>query len=175
MNFSQMLNHELEARKASTARARHDAGRWEEDFRTRLPVRLSNGRREVAIDIGDFGPFGCVVQEVRCRSLAPEEKPESLRRRADRLVRTVTYLLERLLLLECDEPGQVALVRSSAPYRTADALAYYEARFDSDGLRFARFRRQRRGRARTRIPFVLTREVLERLADDLAGALHAKD
>jgi hypothetical protein len=96
----------------------------------------------------------------------------ALKEWGDRLARQVTYLMEPLKVLEVnDQAGEVQL-RSQAPTPRADQRAYYELRLGRQGkLRMERFAFDETTRQRKPVPCQLTRETLERLADDIAGGV----
>ena len=93
--------------------------------------------------------------------------------RAERLADSVTYLMERLALVEVVETSQQAQLRSAPPHRVDGAVEYYEAFLsrEADGtlkVHLTRYRSDTATQHRTSVPLNLTREVLLRLLDDLA-------
>lgn len=100
----------------------------------------------------------------------PERSLDDLRAWADRVAARVTYLMEPLVLLEVDPAGGEAELRSQSPTARDGRRAYYEVRLNRQGtLRLHRVSFEESDRRRRDTPFQLTREVLERLADDLAA------
>ena len=90
----------------------------------------------------------------------------------DRLADRVTYLMEPLKVLEVDASGGEVQIRSQSPTTRDDQRSYYEVRLFKQGtLRMERFAFDEASRRRRRIPCQFTREVLERLADDLAASV----
>lgn len=82
----------------------------------------------------------------------------------------VTGLLEPLKVHEIDSAAGVALLRSVAPARKGEDLAYYELRLD--GLTTATVRRYGAYKARPgrrQVPFAVTHEALAKLVGDIAG------
>ncbi len=89
----------------------------------------------------------------------------------ERLAARVTYLLEPLKVLEVDSGGGEVQVRSQSPTVRADQRGFYEVRLYKQGLlRMERFVVDDATRERRRASCQLTREVLERLADDIAAS-----
>jgi hypothetical protein len=89
-----------------------------------------------------------------------------------RLTRRVTYLMEPLKVVEVDGQGGEVQVRSENPTPRADELGYYEMRLFREGsLRLQRIVFDAATRQRRPTNCQLTREVLERLADDIAATI----
>jgi hypothetical protein len=88
-----------------------------------------------------------------------------------RLAARVTYLLEPLKVLEIDAGGGEVQIRSQNPSTRADQRGFYEVRLYKHGiLRFERFVFDDATRQRKRTACQFTKEVLERLADDIAAS-----
>ena len=89
-----------------------------------------------------------------------------------RLSNRITYLMEPLKVLEIDSGGGEVQIRSQSPTARADQRGYYEMRLFRQGtLRMQRFAFDETTRKRQQSPCQLTREVLERLADDIVASL----
>jgi hypothetical protein len=96
---------------------------------------------------------------------------EALNAWGRRLADRVTYLLEPLKVIEIDAGGGEVQVRSTAPTPRADQRGFYEVRLRRQGtLRLERFVFDDASRQRRRGSCQLTREVLERLADDIVAS-----
>jgi hypothetical protein len=137
------------------------------DFPATLSVEDGLARLLVTVDLAS--PVG-----VRCQSLEmtiPASSPLSLTRLrewATRFVAKATYLMEPLAVVEADASVGEVLVRSSGPTSRGGRRAFYEARFNSVGsFRLTRASFDEASRRREPEPFSITREVLERLVDDL--------
>jgi hypothetical protein len=88
-----------------------------------------------------------------------------------RLAARVTYLLEPLRVLEIDAGGGEVQIRSQAPTVRAEQRGFYEVRLFRQGLlRLERYVFDDVTRQRQKTPCQFTREVLERLADDIAAS-----
>lgn len=79
-------------------------------------------------------------------------------------------LLEPLKVLEVDEARGEALLRSTAPAKKGEAVAYYEVRlFGTARAEVRRFVASRAASGRDQTAFALTHEVIAKLAADVAG------
>ncbi len=104
--------------------------------------------------------------------LAAARDAEGLRVWADRVAGRVTYLMERVAAIETDAANGLTLHRSAPPDRRGEIRTYYEIVLKSPGaLTLIRYRYRNGARTRTEGPCALTREVFERLVEDLAGAM----
>jgi hypothetical protein len=98
--------------------------------------------------------------------------PELLNGWGERLANRVTYLMEPLRVLEIDADGGEVQIRSQSPTARAEQRGYYEIRLFKQGtLRMERYAFDGATRQRRSTHCQLTREVLERLADDLAASV----
>ena len=96
---------------------------------------------------------------------------DALRAWGERLAARVTYLLEPLKVIEIDAGGGEVQIRSQAPTARAQQRGFYEVRLYKQGsLRMERFVYNDATRERQRTACQLTREVVERLADDIAAS-----
>jgi hypothetical protein len=97
---------------------------------------------------------------------------EALRGWGDRLASRVTYLMEPLKVIESYAQGGEVQIRSQRPTPRDDQRSYYEVRLFRQGtLRMQRYVFDQETRERRQTPCQLTREVLERLADDIAASV----
>jgi len=96
---------------------------------------------------------------------------QALKEWGDRLSSRLTYLMEPLKVLEIDAAGGEVQIRSQTLTPRAEQRGYYEVRLFRQGiLRMERFVLDEATRQRRPTPCQLTREVLERLADDIAAS-----
>jgi hypothetical protein len=101
----------------------------------------------------------------------PDWSSDALRAWGERLAARVTYLLEPLKVIEIDAQGGEVQIRSQAPTARAQQRGFYEVRLYKQGsLRMERFVYNDATRERQRTACQLTREVVERLADDIAAS-----
>ena len=88
----------------------------------------------------------------------------------DRIKSKVTYLLEPLAVIEVDTLGGEVELRSQPPTTRDGRRGYYEIRLDRAGsLKLCRFAFDDTAKSRVQVPCNLTREVVERLIDDLVA------
>jgi hypothetical protein len=126
------------------------------------PHRLS-----LALDMAS--PVGVRCRSLEFNSLGSSARPiEQLRAWADRLAVRATYLMEPLKVVEADDLEGEVLLRSQTPTPRQGRRAFYEVRINRSGsLQLSRVSFDESSRRRGLEPFTLTREVLERLVDDL--------
>ena len=147
-----------------------EGGRGEE-----VTLEAQDLRVRFRVEVADR--VGCAVAGFRVEDLrAPAPDAEGLRAWADRVAGRVTYLMERVAVVEADASSGSALLRSAPPDRRGDTRSYYEMALRPPGtLTLARYRYRTGDRTRTEVPCHLTREAFERLVDDLAETVRAAD
>jgi hypothetical protein len=102
----------------------------------------------------------------------PEWTSDALKDWGTRLAARVTYLMEPLKVVEIDTEGGEVQVRSQSPTVRAEQRGYYEIRLYRQGnLRMERYSVDEATRQRRPTSCQLTREVLERLADDISASI----
>lgn len=132
-------------------------------------VSAEEGPRRVSLKVRQANPIAVEADELvfetgEARSLS------ELDAWADRLACRVTYLLEPLALLESDSEGPVVELRSRKPTVRAGARSFDIVRLDGSGrLALTRHAYLEADRRHRQTPFTLSRDVLERLVDDLAA------
>ncbi len=136
-------------------------------------VRAEDGPHRLTLDLLQASPVGVEIQGLE---FAVNDRPDwsldALKAWGDRLAARVTYLMEPLVILEADPVGGEVELRSKTPTTRDGRRAYYEARLDRNGtLRLFRVTFDETDRTRRTTPYQLTREVLERLTDDLVASV----
>jgi hypothetical protein len=141
---------------------------WRPDaVKTATTVEDAQAGWKVTVTADSVDTLGSRLWEVRLDRTSPLENPAPLKEQAERIAARVTGLLEPLRLVEVEGEG-VAQLRSAAPARQGDEVAYYEVLRHRDGTtRVGRF--QAGAGKREPVPFTLTHEALAKLTDDLAG------
>lgn len=136
-------------------------------------VALEAEGLRVRFRVEEADRVGCVIPGLSVEDLRASAKDaEGLKAWAGRVAGRVTYLMERVAAIETDGASGMALLRSVPPDRRGETRAYYEIVLKSPGaLTLMRYRYRNGDRTRTEVPCALTREVFERLVDDLAGAM----
>lgn len=156
MNLSQKIAAEVERLTATPA-----------------SVHASDGSYRLSLSVLRAGPIGVEADALEFTVLGQADWPiDSLRAWADRLAARVTYLMEPLTVIEVDAQGGEVELRSQAPTPREGRRSYYEARLDRrPALRLYRVCFDEATRKRAPVPFQITTEVLQRLADDLVDVV----
>jgi hypothetical protein len=141
-------------------------------------VSAQDGPDLLALDISAHAPVGVMLEHLDY-SVSDPSRPEwtidELQAWGDRLAKKVTYLMEPLVVLEVDAQGGEVELRSQSPTPRGQLRSYYEVRLNKSGtLRLFRMTFDSTDRRRRPSQFQLSREVLERLADDLVDTAHGR-
>jgi hypothetical protein len=136
-------------------------------------VAVADGPHRLLLRLTAAGPVGLAFESLEfATSARPAWTTEALRGWGDRLAARLTYLMEPLVVLEVDADGGEVELRSQVPTARDGLRAYYEVRLHRDGtLRLGRVAFDEATRRRRPAPCQVTREVLERLADDLVASV----
>ncbi len=114
--------------------------------------------------------LSCLVWELTLARTGEPPTGLTLKAWAEGVAVRATGLLEPLKLLEVDDVRGEALLRSAAPAKKGERVAYYEVRLNGlDRAEVRRFAATRTESGREQVPFALTHEVLAKLAGDIAG------
>ncbi|HVL11748.1 MAG TPA: hypothetical protein VM529_04245 [Gemmata sp.] len=114
--------------------------------------------------------LSCLLWELTLTRLGEPPAGLTLKDWAAGVAGRVGGLMEPLAVHEVDDTRAEAILRSTAPARKGEALAYYEVRLS--GLSTAVVRRFAAGRTepgRSQVSYALTHEALAKLAGDVAG------
>ena len=114
--------------------------------------------------------LSCLVWEMTLTRMGEPAPGLTLREWATAAAARVGGLMEPLVVHEIDETRGEAILRSTAPAKKGDALAYYEVRLT--GLTTAvvrRFTADKTTTGRAQVAFALTHEAIAKLACDIAG------
>ena len=114
--------------------------------------------------------LSCLVWELTLTRLDEPAPGLTLREWAAAAAARVGGLMEPLAVHEIDETRGEAVLRSTAPAKKGEALAYYEVRLA--GLTTAvvrRFTADKGTPGRDQVAFALTHEAIAKLAGDIAG------
>ncbi len=96
-------------------------------------------------------------------------RPPALADWAEHVAAEATGLLEPLKVVEVDLAHGHALLRSDEPAEKRDDLFYYEVLLQQSGAAFVRrYRGSRQPVKREQVSFILTREALAKLVEDIA-------
>jgi hypothetical protein len=136
-------------------------------------VSIEDGAHRLVLHLTASGPVGLAFTALDFTTTARTAwTPEALKAWGDRIAARVTYLMEPLVVLEQDALAGDVEIRSHAPTSRGDRRAYYEIRIGAAGtLRFARVAFDESTRRRSAVDCMMTREVLERLIDDIIACI----
>jgi len=140
-----------------------------------LPCRITveDEPNRLTLGLTASGPVGMAFDSLDFATFARTEwSPEDLKAWADRIASRVTYLMEPLVVIEHDEVGGEVELRSQAPTPRGDRRSYFELRLNRHGtMTLSRIAVDETSRRRQPTTCQLTREVLERLTDDLVESV----
>jgi hypothetical protein len=136
-------------------------------------VAIEDGAHRLVLHLTASGPVGLAFTALDFTTTARAAwTPEALKVWGDRIAARVTYLMEPLVVLEHDALAGEVEIRSHAPTSRGDRRAFYEIRIAPSGsLRLARVAFDESTRRRGAIDCMMTREVLERLVDDIIACI----
>jgi len=135
-------------------------------------VTVNDGPDRINLEITALDAVGVAVDALEYVATDRDDwTPQALNAWGDRIVDRVSYLLEPLQILEVDGGAGEVQLRSGAPTTRQDLRGYYEVKLTRRGAcRVERYVYDPAERRRRRTPCHFTREVVERLADDIAAA-----
>ncbi len=143
-------------------------------------VTAEDGPHRLEVAVGLATPVGvsCDRLEFATTTTPPGGEEfwslDALNAWGNRLAARVTYLLEPLVPHESDAQSGSATYRSARPSQRDGRRAFYEAQFHRDGrARIVRYVYDETTRRREPTPCHFTREVLERLAEDLVSSVES--
>jgi hypothetical protein len=136
-------------------------------------VSAESGGRRLTLDLVSSGSVGLEFTTLRFFAVSPEGwSPQGLASWAEKLATRVTYLMEPLTILEHDQHAGELVLRSQSPTGRAGRNTFFEVRLDREGtLTLRRMSFDDVSRRRLPVPCQMTREVLERLTDDLVESV----
>jgi hypothetical protein len=107
-----------------------------------------------------------VVASAKCQQLTAEQ----LRTMAKGLSEQLTYLEERLVVLEVDREAPEVQMRSMPSRDDVEVRCYFEVHAGRQGISLSRFRKVP-GEQRQAIPATFTRDIFFRVCSDLIAAV----
>jgi hypothetical protein len=157
----------LSQKIAAALDARLDAGGLAGD------IAVEDGPNQLSIHLTSTSAVGVAFETLHfAHNGGGEWSTEALKAWGDRLVPRLTYLMEPLVVLEVDPVGGEVELRSQVPTSRNGLRSYYEVRLDRRGaLRIARIAYEEATRERRTVACQMTREAVERLADDLVASV----
>jgi len=134
-------------------------------------VSVEDGPNRLRLDLTALDSVGVAFDALEfATTQRPEWSSDELSAWGERLARRVTYLMEPLKVVEIDAAEGEVQVRSDDPTPRGGLRGYYEFLLGRAGTcRLHRYVFDEITRRRRRASCHLTREVLERLVDDIAA------
>jgi ribosomal protein S18 acetylase RimI-like enzyme len=136
-------------------------------------VAIADAAYRLVIHLTASGPVGLAFGALDFNTEAEDGwSPAALNAWGDRIAARVTYLMEPLVVLEQDALAGEVAIRSHVPTSRGESRAFYEIRLSGGGnLHLARIAFDESTRRRRGLDCMMTREVLERLVDDIITCL----
>jgi hypothetical protein len=136
-------------------------------------VAIEDAAHRLVVDLTASGPVGLAFGSLLFTTRRERPwTPEQLRAWGDRIAARVNYLMEPLVVLEQDTLGGEVAIRSHAPTARGESRAFYEMQIGGTGeVRLARVFFDESNRRRRSVDCMMTREVLERLVDDIITSI----
>ena len=143
--------------------------RINEELQKALPdqavqVEASEGKLRVEVKLADSSRLGCLLDRLHL------EHTEGGQLAVDpvQVVERITYLGERLEIIETEGKEGMTILRSTPPRIDGEVVSFYELLLDrSTRLSLLRYKHDPRTKTRAPMPAPLTRDTLERLIGDL--------
>ena len=127
-------------------------------------IQAAGGEFRVEVKLADCDRLGCLLNSLELEN--SQGGPLALD--PSRIEGQVTYLGERLEVIETEGKTGRTILRSAPPRIDGNTISFFEMVLDPDeGLSMARYEYDRERRERTSVPAPLARETLERLLNDL--------
>ena len=135
-----------------------------------LQVDVESGRIEA--DLLTVDAIGCSFQTLGYSTDKLAGLPlDDLKAISESLVSRLTYLLEPIGVVEVDQDRAAVQLRSNPPQQGEDGTSYYELMVRRGGdITLSRYQKKP-GQMRQIVPANITREVLQRLAEDFVAAV----
>ena len=136
-------------------------------------LQVDDDAGRIEADIVAVDAIGCAFQTLALSTekLAAADL-EQLKSISETLTAKLTYLLEPIGVVEADVDRCAIQLRSSPPQKGDDGTTYYELLVRRGGdISLSRYSKKT-GQLRQIVPAHITREVLERLAEDFVGVVN---
>jgi hypothetical protein len=136
-------------------------------------VTVADGPYHLSLKLTAASPVGIAFDALEfADETAAGRSADALRAWGGRLASRLTYLMEPLVVLEVDDQAGEAELRSKSPTVSDGVQSYYEIRLHRAGmLGLRRVAFSESNRRRMPVSCQLTREALDRLANDLVATV----
>jgi hypothetical protein len=129
-----------------------------------LKVKASDEKLRVEVKLADSSRLGCLLDSLQIE----HAKDGQLEVDPVQVVERITYLGERLEIIESEGEEGLSILRSAPPRVDGEVISFYEMVLDrSTRLSLVRYKHDPKTEERTPMPAPLTRDALERLIGDL--------
>jgi hypothetical protein len=126
-------------------------------------IRVSDETLSVNLKLADWGRLGCLLTRLEME----HAREGQLKIDPVRISKKITYLEERLEIIESEGRRGRTILRSAPPRTDGGMIGFYEIVLDqATRLSLARYRYEHNTEGRTSIPASFSRETLERLLGD---------
>ena len=127
-------------------------------------IQATVGGLRVRLKLADWDRLGCLLERLEIK----HAQQGFLGLDPARIAEKVTYLGEALAVIEAEEDGKKAILRSAPPSRDGEVVYFFEMVLDrSEGLSLVRYACDRARGDRLAVPAPLTISTLDRLLTDL--------
>ena len=122
------------------------------------------GDLRLGVNLADWDRLGCLLKKLEMKPM----RGHSLEIDPECAADTITYLGEKLEVIEAEEACGRAVLRSAPPRREKEQISFFEMVLDrAKGMSLVRYVYDRLRGERSQVPASLTRETLDRLLKDL--------
>jgi len=129
-----------------------------------VQVAASDEKLRVEVKLADSSRLGCLLDQLHLE----HAQGGQLAIDPVQLVEQITYLGERLEVVETEGEEGLTILRSAPPRVDGEVISFFEMVLDgSQRLSLVRYTYDPKTEARTPMPAPLTRDALERLVGDL--------
>ncbi|MGD9033538.1 MAG: hypothetical protein PVJ69_10295 [Desulfobacteraceae bacterium] len=127
-------------------------------------VEASEEKLRVEVKLADSSRLGCLLDRLHLEHTEGGQLPID----PAQVVAQITYLGERLEIIETEGKEGMTILRSTPPRGDGEVISFYEMVVDrSTRLSLIRYKYDPETEERTPMPAPLTRDTLERLVGDL--------
>jgi hypothetical protein len=129
-------------------------------------IRISYSDLRVKVKLADWNRLGCLLERVDVE----HSQGGKLTVNPSRIEEQVTYLGEKLGVLEDEGEGGTVILRSKPPRIDGGVSSFFEMVLNQNrGISLVRYKHDPQFGQRVQVPSALTRDALERLVSDLIG------
>lgn len=129
-----------------------------------VDIRVCDGTLRLNLKLADWGRLGCLLDRFDVEHI----REGQLKIDPNRISKKISYLGERLEIIESEGGEGRTILRSSPPRTDGDGISFYEVVLDrATRLSLVRYKYDQETEERAPTPAPLAAETLERLLGDL--------